>query len=154
MPTLTAHGDNAERFFVSACLLHPQFCLGSLHLRPEDVVPIFREEFELNHSDIIGYYDGNELVAFTLAYRFQSVNSVWADQFAWNYQNKKLSLGHVANKSEIALYKRLGYDYYYLGESSDYKAKLDGYEISDFFKTWQTTQQIFRQRRYGYEKNI
>ena len=105
----------------------------------EDVVPIFKEEFELDHSDIIGYYDGNELVAFTLAYRFQSVNSVWADQFAWNYHNKKLSLGHKANKSEIALYKRLGYDYYYLGESSDYKAKLDGYEISDFFKTWQTT---------------
>ena len=105
----------------------------------EDVVPIFREEFELAHSDIIGYYDGNELVAFTLAYRFKSVNSVWADQFAWNYKNKKLSLGHKANKSEIALYKRLGYDYYYLGESSDYKAKLDGYEISDFFNTWQTT---------------
>jgi len=34
----------------------------------EDIVPIFREEFELPHTDIIGYYDGNELVAFTLAY--------------------------------------------------------------------------------------
>ena len=105
----------------------------------EDIVPIFIEEFELPHSDIIGYYDKNELVAFTLAYRFKSVNSVWADQFAWNYQNKKLGLGHIANKNEIALYKRLGYDYYYLGESSDYKSKLDGYEISDFFNTWQTT---------------
>ena len=74
----------------------------------EDIVPIFIEEFELPHSDVIGYYDGNELVAFTLSYRFKSVNSVWADQFAWNYKNKKLSLGHKANKSEIALYKRLG----------------------------------------------
>ena len=54
-------------------------------------------------------------------------------------QNKKLGLGHIANKSEIALYKRLGFDYFYLGESSDYKAKLDGYEISNFFDTWQTT---------------
>ena len=105
----------------------------------KDTVPIFREEFEIPHSDIIGYYDGNELAAFTIAYKFKSGNSVWADQFAWNYKNKKLGLGHVANKNEIALYKRLGYDYYYLGESSDYKAKLDGYEISDFFKTWQTT---------------
>ena len=67
----------------------------------EDVVPIFREEFELPHTDIIGYYDGNELVAFTLAYRFKSVNSVWADQFAWNYKNKKLSLGHKANKLSL-----------------------------------------------------
>ena len=105
----------------------------------KDIVPIFVEEFELPHSDVIGYYDGNELVAFTLAYRFKSVNIVWADQFAWNYKNKKLGLGHIANKSEIALYKRLGFDYFYLGESSDYKAKLDGYEISHFFKTWQTT---------------
>ena len=105
----------------------------------KDIVPIFVEEFELPHSDVIGYYDGKELVAFTLAYRFKSVNSVWADQFAWNYNNKKLGLGHIANKSEIALYKRLGFDYFYLGESSDYKAKLDGYEISNFFDTWQTT---------------
>ena len=103
----------------------------------KDTVPIFVEEFELDHSDIIGYYDGNELVAFTLAYRFKSVNSVWADQFAWDYKNKKLSLGHVAYKSECALYKRLGYDYFYLGESSNYKSKLDGYEISNFFDTWQ-----------------
>ena len=50
---------------------------------------------------------------------------------------KKLGLGHVANKNEIALYKRLGYDYYYLGESSDYKSKLQGYEISNFFDEWQ-----------------
>ena len=105
----------------------------------KDIVPIFVEEFELPHSDVIGYYDGNELVAFTLAYRFKSVNSVWADQFALNYKNKKLGLGHIANKSEIALYKRLGFDYFYLGESSDYKAKLDGYEISNFFDTWRTT---------------
>ena len=40
-----------------------------------DVVPIFLEEFELPHTDIIGYYDGNELAAFTLAYKFKSVNS-------------------------------------------------------------------------------
>jgi len=105
----------------------------------KDIVPIFVEEFELPHSDVIGYYDGNELVAFTLAYRFKSVNSVWADQFAWDYKNKKLGLGHIANKNEIALYKRLGFDYFYLGESSNYKAKLDGYEISNFFDTWQTT---------------
>ena len=81
--------------------------------------------------------DGNELVAFTLAYRFKSVNSVWADQFAWDYKNKKLGLGHVANRSECALYKKLGFDYYYLGEEAEYKKKLDGYEISNFFETWQ-----------------
>ena len=103
----------------------------------KSVSPIFREEFEWNKCDRIGYYDGNELVAFTLAYRFDSVKSVYGDQFAWDYKNPKLGLGHIANKNECALYKRLGYDYYYLGESSSYKEKLQGYEVSDFFKTWQ-----------------
>ena len=77
------------------------------------------------------------------------MNSVWADQFAWNYKNKKLSLGHMANQSEIAMYKRLGYDYYYLGEEADYKAKLDVYEISKFFETCQNKLQTYQQRRYG-----
>ena len=38
----------------------------------EDTVPIFREEFEIPHSDIIGYYDGNELVAFTICLLYTS----------------------------------------------------------------------------------
>ena len=32
----------------------------------EDVVPIFKEEFELNHSDIIGYYDAVSYTHLTL----------------------------------------------------------------------------------------
>ena len=104
----------------------------------DSVIPIFREEFEQNNCDIVGYYDNDKLVAFSLVYRFDSLNSVYGDQFAWDYENPKLSIGHMANKNECALYKRLGYEYYYLGEDSPYKSKLDGYEISHFFKTWQT----------------
>ena len=94
----------------------------------EDVVPIFKEEFELDHSDIIGYYDGNELVAFTLAYRFKSVNSVWADQFAWNYKNPKLHLGIKSLRHECAYYKHKGFKYLYLGPAHKYKEKIQGFE--------------------------
>ena len=102
----------------------------------DDVVPIFKEEFETHHCDVLGYYDQNHLVAFTLAYRFDSLNSVWGDQFAWDYENPKLSMGHIANKHEFAYYKRLGYDYYYLGPAMSYKEKLQGYEIADVSKTY------------------
>ena len=105
-----------------------------------DMIPLFKEEFCMDIAERIGYYDkNNQLCAFTLAHLFPSANCAYATYFAWNYRNPKLGMGNIANKNEIARYKRLGYDYYYLGESSDYKAKLDGYEISDFFKTWQTT---------------
>tara|TARA_Y100001938_G_C8078316_1_gene427528 strand:- start:1876 stop:2316 length:441 start_codon:yes stop_codon:yes gene_type:complete len=103
----------------------------------DSVIPIFREEFEQNNSDIVGYYDGDRLAAFSLVYRFDSVNSVFADQFAWDYQTPKLYLGKKSLKNECAIYKKLGYDYFYLGEDSDYKSELDGYEVSQFFKTWQ-----------------
>ena len=102
----------------------------------DDVVPVFREEFEIPHCDVLGYYHQNKLIAFTLAYRFDSLNSVWGDQFAWDYENPKLSMGHQANKHEFAYYKKLGYDYYYLGESVPYMEKYDGYEVSNFFKDW------------------
>ena len=45
-------------------------------------------------------------------------------------------MGNNANKKEIAKYKRLGYDYYYLGPTMSYKEKLQGYEIADVSKTY------------------
>ena len=51
-------------------------------------------------------------------------------------QNPKLSMGSIANKNEIARYKRLGYDYYYLGPAMPYKQKLQGYEIADVVKSY------------------
>jgi arginyl-tRNA--protein-N-Asp/Glu arginylyltransferase len=52
-----------------------------------------------------------------------------ADQFAWDYENPKLKLGYKSIRSECARYKRLGYQYYYLGEVCDYKQQLQGFEL-------------------------
>ena len=94
--------------------------------------PLFEEEFKLDIIERVGYYDNqNELCAFTLVWKLPSVNSTWASYFAWDYKNPKLSMGNIANKSEIARYKRLGYEYYYLGPAMPYKQKLQGYEIAD-----------------------
>ena len=50
-------------------------------------------------------------------------------QFAWNYKQPDLQLGKLSLEHECAYYKNLGYKYLYMGESADYKAQFDGYEI-------------------------
>lgn len=96
----------------------------------KSLVPLFIEEFENPMTDIIGYYDNHNLVAFSLIYLYPSKKSCMAEQFAWNYHNKKLKLGYRSIRSECARYKRLGYDYLYLGEVTDYKSELQGFEIT------------------------
>ena len=101
--------------------------------------PLFEEEFKLpsDRLDRLGYYDKqNQLCAFTLVWKFPSANSIWATYFAWDYENPKLSMGNIANKNEIARYKRLGYDYLYLGGYCEYKTKLQGYELVNVKNTY------------------
>tara|TARA_B100001057_G_scaffold438208_1_gene470566 strand:+ start:197 stop:532 length:336 start_codon:yes stop_codon:yes gene_type:complete len=101
------------------------------------MIPLFKEEFCSDICERIGYYDkNNQLCAFTVSFLFPSANSAYATYFAWDYQNPKLGMGNIANKNEIARYKRLGYDYYYLGPEMSYKEKLQGYEIADVSKTY------------------
>lgn len=93
------------------------------------VMPFFLEQYQSPNRDIIGYYDSDRLVAYSLILKYPSVNSVLGEQFAWDYTNAKLRLGIKSLENECALYKRLGYDYFYLGEHSEYKSKLKGYEL-------------------------
>ena len=92
------------------------------------VMPIFDSEFTDTKNDVIGYYDNQQLVAFSLLRRFDNEN-VEAVQFAWNYNNPKLSLGINSLKSECAVYKELGFKYLYLGGADEYKSKIDGFEL-------------------------
>ena len=92
------------------------------------IMPIFDSEFTDAKNDVIGYYENNELVAFSLLRRFDTEN-VEAVQFAWNYSNPKISLGIKSLKSECAVYKDLGFKYLYLGGADEYKKKIDGFEI-------------------------
>lgn len=98
------------------------------HKKFNSVMPIFDSEFNDPKNDVIGYYDGDRLVAFSLIRRYDAEN-VEAIQFAWDYKNPKLRLGIETLKSECALYKALGYRYLYLGEADEYKKKIDSFEI-------------------------
>lgn len=106
--------------------LYKQYCE---HKGFTSVVPIFYEEIVSPYSEVLGYLQDEKIVAFSLIYLYPSVNSAFAEQFAWDYANPKLRLGYKSLENECARYKKAGYDYLYLGEHADYKEEFDGFEI-------------------------
>ena len=96
------------------------------HHKFNSVMPLFDIEFEEN--TIIGYYDGDVLVAFSMICEFDNENAE-AYQFAWDYANPKLHLGIASLRNECAIYKEKGFKYLYIGGADEYKQKIDGFEI-------------------------
>jgi hypothetical protein len=98
------------------------------HKHFKSVMPIFDSEFTDPKNDVIGYYDRDKLIAFSLMRRYDADN-VEAIQFAWDYANPKLRLGIESLKSECALYKEQGFKYLYLGGADEYKRDIDCFEL-------------------------
>ena len=92
------------------------------------VMPIFPSRYTDPMTDVIGYFDGEKLVAFSLIKRYDEENAL-CDQFAWNYNNPKLRLGIETMKTECAIYKARGFKYLYLEQAHLYKSQIDGFEI-------------------------
>lgn len=105
--------------------LYKQYCD---YKKFKSVMPIFNSEFTDSKNDVIGYYDNQSLIGFSLLRRYDDEN-VEAIQFTWDYKNPKLRLGVNSLKSECAHYKELGFRYLYLGGADEYKSKIDGFEI-------------------------
>ena len=99
-----------------------------VHKKFKSVMPIFAEEYTDTKNDVLGYYDNEKLVAFSLIRCYNSKNAE-AVQFAWDYTKPKLKLGIQSLQNECAMYKKRGFDYLYLGEADPYKTKIDGFEI-------------------------
>lgn len=104
--------------------IYRQYCI---YKKFESVMPIFEEELSHDHVNIMGYYDNDNLVAFSYLYLLDKKN-VDCNQFAWDYKNPKLHLGIKSLRNECAFYKQRGYDYIYLGEDDQYKYQIDGFE--------------------------
>lgn len=93
----------------------------------DSVMPLFDQQLRDPWTDIVGYFNHCQLVAFSLIKRYDIKNAE-ATQFAWDYANPKLRLGIESLKNECAIYKALGYKYLYLGPADEYKAELQGFE--------------------------
>jgi hypothetical protein len=92
------------------------------------VMPIFDIRYTDPMTDVIGYYDHNKLVAFSLIKRYDKENAL-CDQFAWNYNNPRLRLGIETMKTECAIYKDRGYKFLYLEQAHLYKSEIQGFEL-------------------------
>jgi hypothetical protein len=92
------------------------------------VMPIFDARYTDPMTDIIGYYDHFQLVAFSLIRRYDKHNAL-CDQFAWTYHNPQMRLGIETMKTECAIYKERGFRYLYLEQAHLYKSEIDGFEI-------------------------
>jgi hypothetical protein len=92
------------------------------------VIPLFDSQFTDPDTDVLGYYDNNLLVAFSLIKRYDDKNALCA-QFAWNYKNPKLRLGIESLRTECAIYRERGFKYLYLDQAHLYKQGITGFEL-------------------------
>jgi hypothetical protein len=92
------------------------------------VMPIFDSRYTDPMTDVLGYYDQDQLVAFSLIRRYDAHNAL-CDQFAWTYHKPQLRLGIETMKTECALYRERGFRYLYLEQAHSYKSEIDGFEI-------------------------
>ena len=92
------------------------------------VMPLFDSQFTDPNTDVIGYRENSELVAFSLMRRLDPEN-VLADQFAWTYHNPRTRLGIESLKTECAIYRDRGFKFLYLDQAHLYKQGLEGFEL-------------------------
>ena len=92
------------------------------------VMPLFESRLQDPMADVLGYYDGADLVAFSLIRRYDDVNAL-CDQFAWIYHRPRMRLGIETMKTECAVYRERGFRYLYLEQAHLYKAEIAGFEI-------------------------
>ncbi len=92
------------------------------------VMPLFDSQFTDPMTDVIGYREAGELVAFSLMKRLDDQN-VLASQFAWTYHNPRTRLGVESLKTECAIYRDRGYKFLYLDQAHLYKQGLEGFEL-------------------------
>ena len=92
------------------------------------VMPLFDSQFTDPDTDVLGYYDNDSLVAFSIIKRYDDENALCA-QFAWNYRNPKLRLGIESLRTECAIYRERGFKYLYLDQAHLYKQGITGFEL-------------------------
>jgi hypothetical protein len=99
-----------------------------IYKRFASVMPMFDTRFLDPMADVIGYFDQEKLVAWSLIRRYDKENAL-CDQFAWTYHKPRSRLGIETMKTECAIYKSRGFRYLYLEQAHLYKQEITGFEI-------------------------
>jgi len=105
--------------------IYKEYCR---HRKFESVMPLFPQDFAQPGATVFTFYDNGNPAAWSLTRGLKDGISAESIQFAWNYQTPELRLGIRSLEHECAYYKKLGYQYLYLGQVAEYKTLFDGYE--------------------------
>ena len=105
--------------------IYRDYCI---HKNFASVMPMFRSRYTDPMTDVIGYFDQNKMIAFSLIKRYDDKNAECV-QFAWTYHDPRTRLGIETMKTECAIYKARGFDYLYLEQAHLYKKEIEGFEL-------------------------
>ena len=131
--------DLQETHYVSDldwCLLRPvpvndvqrvyrDYCL---HKHFQSVMPLVPGRLTDANTELIGYYDRDQLVAWSM-YRVWDDENLLSDHFAWDYRNPRLRLGIRSLENECAIYRDRGYRWMYFEAVEPYMLDIQGFEI-------------------------
>ncbi len=125
-PTVAYRYLDATEDNIRACQdIYRTYCI---YKHFASVIPLFASRLQDPQADILGYYDGTDLVAFSLIRRYDEHNAL-CDQFAWTYHRPRMRLGIETMKTECAIYRQRGFRYLYLEQAHLYKSEIAGFEI-------------------------
>jgi hypothetical protein len=98
------------------------------HKHFQSVMPMIPGRLTDTNTEIIGYHDNDQLVAWSM-YRIWDNKNILSDHFAWNYRNPRLRLGMRSLMTECAIYRNRGYEYMYFESVEPYMLDIEGFEI-------------------------
>ncbi len=97
------------------------------HKHFHSVMPMLAGRLTAPGTEIIGYYDCGQLVAWSM-YRIWDAHNILSDHFAWNYRNPKLRLGIRSFQNECAIYRDRGFRYMYFESVEPYMYDIQGFQ--------------------------
>ena len=97
------------------------------HKKFESVMPLLPGRLTRAGTEIIGYHDQGQLVAWSM-YQIWDDKNILSDHFAWDYSNPQLRLGIRSLKNECAIYRDRGYQWMYFESVKPYMLAMQGFE--------------------------
>lgn len=99
-----------------------------VHKHFQSVMPMIAGRLTAPNTELIGYYDQQRLVAWSM-YRIWDSENILSDHFAWDYRNPRLRLGIRSIENECAIYRNRGYRWMYFEAVEPYMFDIQGFEL-------------------------
>ena len=105
--------------------VYREYCL---HKHFQSVMPMLAGRLTAPDTEIVGYYDQDRLVAWSM-YRIWDSENVLSDHFAWDYRDPRSRLGIRSVQNECTIYRDRGFRWMYFESVEPYMLDMQGFEI-------------------------